>query len=142
MDSIQTKLHLFISIKTAHSQFKPFLLSEELLDLYTFWFGQKKLVRSEPSRMVKDSKLSHHLNQPQLSKLIGCSHFTILLQTRFLNLNSVLNFSLLEKFEIENFDFLKYKYEIRITVFSIEFTATVSLLEIVITLHWCHCCSI
>ena len=42
-----------------------------VLDLYTFRFGQKKLVRSEPSRIVKDSILSHHLSQPQLSKLNG-----------------------------------------------------------------------
>ena len=42
-----------------------------LLDLYTYRFGQKKLVRSEPSVIVKDSILSHHLSQPQLSKLIG-----------------------------------------------------------------------
>ena len=72
-----------------------------MLDLYTFRKGQKKLVRSEPSRIVKDSIMSHRLNQPQLSKLIGCSHFPLLLQTRFLNLDSVFNFPIYESLKLK-----------------------------------------
>ena len=101
-----------------------------MLDLYTFWFGQKKLVRSEPSR--NSERLNSESSSESASALKADWLFTfpLLLQTRFLNLDSVLNFSFYEKFGIENFDFLKYKNEIRITVFSIEFTATVSLLEL------------
>ena len=53
-NSIKTSSFHFY--QTAHFQFKPFLLSEELLDLYTFRFGQKKLVRSEPSRRMRKTQ--------------------------------------------------------------------------------------
>jgi hypothetical protein len=101
-----------------------------LLDLRTFRIGQKKMVRSEPSGIVKDSILSHHLSQPQLSKLIGWTHSFSPPNQISESDNSVFNFPFYEKFESESLWFLKYKTISKLTVLWIEFTATHSLLEL------------
>ena len=96
-----------------------------LLDLYTFRKGQKRLVRSEPSRISE--RLNSESSPESASALKADWLFTFSPSPP--NQISKSGFSLqlsdLRKFEIETLRFLKYKTNIRITVLSIEFTATV-----------------
>ena len=89
-----------------------------LLDLYTFRFGQKKLVRSEPSRRMKKTQ-SWVILWISLSSRswLADTHFIILLKTRFLNLSSVFNFSFYESSKLKTLIFCNTNYKSKLQSF-------------------------
>ena len=100
-----------------------------VLDLYTFRFGQKKLVRSEPSRIMKKAQ-TWVIAWVSLSSRswLADPDFIILLKTRFPNLSSVFNFQFYESLKVKLCDFWNTKQYPNYSLFN-RVTATVSLLE-------------
>jgi len=89
-----------------------------LLDLYTFRFGQKKLVRSEPSRRMRKTQ-TWVISWISLSSRswLADTHFIILLKTRFLNLDSVFNFSFYESSKLKTLIFCNTSYKSKLQSF-------------------------
>ena len=118
--SFHSKLHHFITIKLLISV-KPYLLSGELLDLYKSRFGQKIMVRSEPSR---NSVRLNFESSSESASALEADWLTIIHLSPPNQISKsecrVLNFSLSESWNWKFLLFLKYKLQNPISVFSID----------------------